>query len=81
MMINNEDIPNFEDHTIKNLRRHSSLLTFILIISLPILLIFFNIACTPRRTIVESFEEIYHMLTFDFDCLAIVLGWFIFQVR
>jgi hypothetical protein len=85
MMTNDENAPHSEEHIIKNevyknLRRRSSSLAFILTILLPILLFFFNIACTPRRAIVESFHQVYGMLTFDLDCLAIVLGWLLFQV-
>ena len=64
----------------KNLRRRSVSLTFILTIFLPLLLFFFNIACTIRRTVVESFRHIYVMASFDFDSLAIVLGWLLIQV-
>jgi hypothetical protein len=85
MMNNDEIISNSEEHIIKNevyknLRRHSTSLAFILTILLPILLFFFTIACTPKRPIVESFHQVYSMLTFDLDCLAIVLGWLLFQV-
>ena len=65
----------------KDLRRRSTSLALILALSLPLLLLFFNIACTPRRSIGESFRQFYAMIVLDFDCLAIVLGWLLFQVR
>ena len=91
-MIVNKDYPNVEcqifdflfvvskNEVYKNLRRHSASLAFILTIFLPALLFFFNISCTPRRTILESSQQVYGMLIFDLDCLAIVLGWLLIQV-
>ncbi|CAF0747535.1 unnamed protein product [Rotaria sordida] len=83
-MINDEIVDDLEDYitdnqVYKNLRRRSASLAFILTIFLPILLFFFNIACTPRRTVVESFQHIYSMIVLDLDCLAIVLGWLLIQ--
>lgn len=64
----------------KNLHQRSASITFILIIFLPILLVFFNISCTPRRTLVESFQQFYGVLAFDLDSMAIVLRWLFIQV-
>jgi hypothetical protein len=85
IMINDENSGGSKDQIIdnevyKNLRRHSASLAFILTIFLPVLLFFFNISCTPKRTIVASFQQVYGMLVFDLDCLAIVLGWLLIQV-
>jgi hypothetical protein len=84
-MVNDKTVYDSEDNVTdnevyKNLRRRSVSLAFILTLFLPGLLFFFNIACTPRRTVVESLRYIYDMLIFDFDCLAIVLGWLLIQV-
>jgi hypothetical protein len=84
-MINDETIDGSEKHitdkeVYKNLRQRSVSLAFILTIFLPGLLVFFNISCTPRRTIMESFRYVYNMLAFDLDCLAIVFGWLFIQV-
>ncbi len=85
MLTNAENTGGTENHiteneVYKNLRPRSASLAFILTIFLPGVLFFFNIACTPRRTIVESFRQVYDMLAFDLDCLAIVLGWLLIQV-
>lgn len=85
MMINDENTVGVKEQITdnelyKNLRRRSVSLAFILTIFLPILLFFFNISCTPRHTIFESFQQFYGMLAFDLDCLAIVLGWLLIQV-
>lgn len=64
----------------KNLRRRSPFLAFLLTLSLPILLLFMHITCSPRQIIPGSSEEVFEILTFDSDCLAIVLGWLFFQV-
>ena len=92
-MSTNDAIVNTEEHAhqskvhilktdvYKNLRRRSPFLAFLLTISLPICLFLIHIVCSPREKIPESLEEIYRMLTFNFDCLAIVLGWLFFQVN
>jgi uncharacterized membrane protein (DUF485 family) len=69
-----------DNEVYKNLRQRSASLAFILTIFLPVLLFFFNIICTPRRTIIQSSQQVYGMLAFDLDCLAIVLGWLLIQV-
>jgi hypothetical protein len=84
-MINDKTVDDSEDlitnkEVYKNLRRHSSTLASILTLFLPALLFFFNVACTPRRTVVESLRHVYDMLVFDLDCLAIVFGWLLIQV-
>jgi len=84
-IINNEIVDGSEEHITdneiyKNLRQRSVSLAFILTIFLPLLLFFFNIACTLRRTVLESFRHIYSMIVLDFDSLAIVLGWLLIQV-
>ncbi|CAF0958359.1 unnamed protein product [Adineta steineri] len=83
-MINDNSVDGLKDHLAdneiyKNLRRHSPLLAFILLIFLPLLLFFFNITCTLRHPIVESFQHVHDMFIFDVDCLAIVLGWLLIQ--
>ncbi len=85
IMINDENTGGSKDQitdneVYKNLRGRSASLAFILTIFLPVLLFFFNINCTPRCVIVKSFQQVYGMLAFDLDCLAIVLGWLLIQV-
>lgn len=64
----------------QTLRRRSTSLAWTLLVSLPALLLFFNIACTPWYSIGESLRRLPHSLTLNFDCLAIVLGWLLLHV-
>ncbi|CAF0871593.1 unnamed protein product [Rotaria sp. Silwood1] len=84
-IINEEIVDDSEEYitnhqVYKNLRRRSASLALSLTILLPLLLFFFNISCTPRRTVIESLRYIYGMIVFDLDCLAIVLGWLLIQL-
>lgn len=87
MTMTNDDITDdLQDHINENqvykiLRQRSASLALIITILFPILLFFFNVACTTRHSIIESLQQVYNRFEFDLDCLAIVLGWILIQVR